>query len=183
MGTVYQPAQEPHRHSLRQTPFYKDLLEQRPNAIEELADQLTKGIDNLDDKLKPKTAADLANIPINDEELNILFYKMLLGAPYKDILKNINCLLWRQPKEEADTDEDSRELKGEAEEFNSPEGYYSLLDFITLRPSNKIRLYLAPKDLLLSIFHDPEVVNQIIEERKQLYKLAVDTKDAKSSMP
>ena len=152
--------------------FYKEVMEHRPSAIEDLAVELTKRIADLESQNKPKTAADLANVPIKDEELNLLFYKMLLGAPYKEILQQ-KTPETKATGAEADSDESEETLQGEEKEYSSPQGYYSLLDFITLRPSEKIRVYLAPKELLLSIFHDPDLVDQIIDERKQLYKSAV----------
>lgn len=42
-----------------------------------------------------------------------------------------------------------------------------------MRDSERIRVYLAPKDLLQAIFDDPAVVNEVINTRQDLYKSAV----------
>lgn len=155
-------------------PFYKEFLEKRPNAIEELATQLTKGIGALETDQKPTKSSDLANISLKDPELDEFFYKMLLGAPYKDVLREP-----RPTGEEPDNDEDEKTLDDEAKEFSSPQGYYSLLDFVTMKKSDKIRVFLAPKDLLQAIFNDPGVVNDILSERQQYYKAATKMDDQK----
>lgn len=155
-------------------PFYQEALAHNPNAIEDLAKQVTKAVDKLDKEKRPKTTKDLANLELESPELNEFFYKMLLGAPYKDVLA--------EPKltdGEADTDEDDSTLEQEAEEYSSPLGYYSLLDFITLGKSDKIRVYLAPRDLLMAIYHDPAVVDELIKARQDLYKLALGKDDNK----
>src|SRR5690606_1123836 len=56
--------------------------------------------------------------------------------------------------------------------YNSLKGYFSLLDFITIGPDNKVRVYLAPKEVLKAIYHD-NVVDEIMRERQSLYKEAV----------
>ena len=40
-----------------------------------------------------------------------------------------------------------------------------------------MRVYLAPKEMLTAIFHDPGVVDEIIAQRQDLYKLALDVKE------
>ena len=109
-----------------------------------------------------------------DPQLNDALYKMLNGAPYKykneDKKKSEN-----EPVEsnKEDTSQDHEQIKSEAEEYKSAPGYYSLLDFITLKPPPKIRLYLAPKELLQAIFHDQNVVNEILIERVELHRQAL----------
>ncbi len=158
-------------------PFYQEALAERPTAIDEILVLLSKKIDKLEQK--PKHAADLANITLGDEGLDLLLYKMFLGAPYKDILKTPTANEGKD-RGEADTDEDEEVLKEEADEFNSPLGYYSLLDFVTLSKSEKVRIYLAPREMLTAIFHDPALVDEIIAQRQELYKLALDNKDQKA---
>lgn len=163
-------------------PFYKEALTDNPTAIDEILTQLSKQIGKIDKDKKqiPKHAADLANIKLNDEKLDLLLYKMLLGAPYKDILKNGPNTNEGKDRGEADNDEEEEVLNEQAEEFNSPVGYYSLLDFVTLAKSEKVRIFLAPREMLTAIFHDPGVVDEIIAQRQELYKLALDAKDAKA---
>jgi hypothetical protein len=45
-----------------------------------------------------------------------------------------------------------------------------LLYFITLDDADKIRVYLASRELLKAIFDDPQVVDSIISLRHELYK-------------
>ncbi|MCB1111241.1 MAG: hypothetical protein H7A37_06660 [Chlamydiales bacterium] len=49
-------------------------------------------------------------------------------------------------------------------------GYPSLLDYITMKRSAKIRVYLAPEPILLLLFRDPDTVSEIIETRGRLYR-------------
>lgn len=46
----------------------------------------------------------------------------------------------------------------------------SLLDFLTDSPRTQIRVFLAPRAILLAAFKDPRIVDQIIEKRKELYE-------------
>lgn len=69
-------------------PFYKDFLEKRPSAIEDLATQLTKAIGALKDEQKPKHSSGLANIQLKDPELDEFFYKMLLEHPTRTFSLN-----------------------------------------------------------------------------------------------
>lgn len=164
-------------------PFFKELEQKRPAFLDELLQAITKTIDTLSPEKKPKTAADLANLKLSDPELDQLLYKMLHGAFYKNILADQRSkdLKKEEKVTEADfeTSIDDDDLSTEVAEFKSPEGYYSLLDFITSSKS-PIRVFLASKEVLESIFHDPGTVEAILEERENLYRQALAEGDIKA---
>lgn len=154
-------------------PFYKQILEQRPSFLDEIIAGLTHSVDQLPEERKLKKAVDLANLSLGDDQLDDVFYKMLHGAEYKDVNQEDSIdYLVEKPKEEVESDEDASDaatIEKEAEEHQSPKGYYSLLDFITLQPLHKVRIYLAPKEVLKAIYRDDGIVEDIIKKRKELY--------------
>lgn len=155
--------------------FYQELEQKRPDFTTALLTSLMLA-DQLPKDQKLTRAADLANLNLQDLELNDVFYKMLQGTmtPEEKAEQQRGtfggnpafiCQLQDQTGEE---DDDSVE-PGKKEEVKSPQGYYSLLDFITLQDAVKVRVYLASRPLLMAIFEDPAVVNLLIETRCNLY--------------
>lgn len=163
-------------------PFYLHIEEERPSFIDELMRAITQAVDELPQEKKPKMADDLANLKLNDPELDRILYKMLHGAFYTQKIEDHDSTKKQKPAEaESDIDNGADEdLNSEIAEFKSPEGYYSLLDFVTSASKPKIRVFLASKEVLLAIFHDPATVNAIIEERQHLYRQALSESDPKS---
>lgn len=124
--------------------FYKELQLKRPNFVAEILSSLIRESDNFP---KISQAKELATIDLKDPELNDAFTKMLKGA-YEE-----------PPPEEK-----------EKRPYQLASGYYSLLDFITVVPNKlTLRVYLAPKQLLLAIFGNEALVNDILRVRYQLY--------------
>lgn len=166
-------------------PFYKKALEKRPSLQDDLINSITQAIDKLDKDHKLKTAADLANLKLEDPELDQILYKILQGGAYKEIppeKKQEPVRILETPvtvEAEIDQSQADPSLKDEDKEFKSIEGYYSLLDFITAKKSPKVRVYLAPREVLQSIFPNKETVDAIIAERKQLYQQARADGDTK----
>jgi len=145
--------------------------------LDELVASLTHAIDALPPEKKLKKAAELANLNLSDKDMNEVFYKMLHGAPYKEIVISADSKIpptSPQTFDEADVEdeEENNELEKEADEYKSPKGYFSLLDFVNLSQSPKIRVYLAPREVLEAIFHDSATVDDIISQRKTLYSQA-----------
>jgi hypothetical protein len=166
-------------------PFYKTALEKRPSLPDDLINSITAAIDDLDKDSKPKSAADLANLKLSDPELDQILYKILQGGAYKEIppekkKESVTSLETPEVVEaEADQSQADPSLKDEDKEFKSIEGYYSLLDFITAKKPPKVRVFLASREVLQSIFPNPETVNAILSERKQLYLQARADGDTK----
>lgn len=64
------------------------------------------------------------------------------------------------------------------------ETYPALIDYITVKNKTKVRIFLAPREILMAIYDSPELVNEIMEERVSLYKQVKDesiSKDEASS--
>ena len=153
-------------------PFYEQIKKDRPSFLEDLIGTITQMIDELSPKERPKKAVGLANLKLKDPVLDKVLYKMLHGASYiKPVAETERKKAKEKNNEEKDAEasEDEETISTEAEEYKSPKGYYSLLDFVTASSKPNIRVYLASKEVLASIFHDPNTVNAIIEERQRLY--------------
>ncbi|HEV8052740.1 MAG TPA: hypothetical protein VGP47_09605 [Parachlamydiaceae bacterium] len=160
-------------------PFYKKLEAQRPNFVDDLVKSITQTVDELPKDVKPKHAVGLANLKLPDPLLDRVLYKMLHGASYMNVLNEEQKKVAEQKgfviKERLSNKEietaSSDEVSGDdIDEFKSPEGYFSLLDFVNSGSKPKIRVYLAPKEVLQAIFNDKATVNSIIEERQRLYQ-------------
>lgn len=158
-------------------PFFTEMQAQRPSFLDEIITALVRSVDELPSDKRPKKAADLANIRLGDEQLDDVFYKMLRGAPYNEVYNAESTSITPSP-EQAQGDEDQSDasvIEKEGEEYKSPKGYFSLLDFITLQPVNKVRVFLAPTEVLKAIFIHDDIVNDIIRKRKELYHQALVT--------
>lgn len=152
-------------------PFYLKLEAEHPGFVDDLIQAITQAIDELPKEKKPKKPMDLGNLRLSDPKLDRVLYKMLNGALLLNVVtdeqKNAIANDAAEVEVETNVDDDS----SDADEYKSPEGYYSLLDYLTERPSKQVRIYLAPRNVLLSIFSDSEAtVNAIIRERESLYR-------------
>ncbi len=159
----------------RNQPFFKEMEAKNPDFVNSLLNALMVA-DTLSDDNKIKRASELANLNLGDEDLNHVFYEMLQGTaqPGERLTKpktgeEMPKLEFQAPEDKGEPEDKSIE-GGRKEEYYSGSGYYSLLDFITLRDSTKVRVYLAPKMLLMAIFDDPGLVDSIIAARNDLYK-------------
>lgn len=147
-------------------PFFVKLQNERPQFLEDLINSMTQAIDDLPKEKQLKKAQDFGNLSLNDPQLDALLYKILKGAPYKDVSK-------KEDSEETSSGETSEEASDPTigvDEYKSIKGYYSLLDFVTLSPNQKIRIYLASREVLQAIFLNEQVVDDVITERKALYR-------------
>lgn len=149
--------------------FYKEMEEKNPNFLEEIFARLPVAYQNLPPQQKINQIADLATFDLGSTELNEVFCKMLKGTLLVEEKKPI-------PEEISFVDDESENEHEEEQEYVSDKGYYSLLDYISLQ-NKKIRVYLASQELLLAIFGDPVIVNEIIQQRRNLYRVA-KTKNA-----
>lgn len=154
--------------------FYKEMEQIRPDFTSQLLASLMIA-DNLPKEQKLTRASDLANLNLQDPELNSVFYSMLQGtlAPREKGDQQLVSQPCQLPPDQAGEEEDEATEPGKEEEVKSPQGYYSLLDFITLQDAAKVRVYLASRPLLLAIFDDPVVVQTLAETRCHLYSMVV----------
>lgn len=152
-------------------PFFIEMEKKRPQFLDEIINGLTQASDELPKERKWKKAQDIANTTLGDRELDHVLYLMGKGAAYKEVVNGAPQQAASEPKtpiEESDEASDPSEQN----EYKSPKGYYSLFDFITLSTSQKIRVYLTPKEVLRTIYNSDQIANDIMAERKQLYNQA-----------
>lgn len=123
-----------------QQPFYREMLQERPGAIEELLERLTEGYTKLPKKKRPQQAKDLANLDVNDGQLQFFLYRLFSGIPAAP--------------------------GAEKEQEVVP----SLLGYITLKPNVPLRLYLAPRPILIAVLGSDSAADALIAERQQIYK-------------
>ena len=146
-------------------PFFKAYEQQRTDVLGAFLTSLMIA-DGLPKEQKLKKAKDMASLDLHDPLLNGLSYYMFKGAlapqsasPPKE---KIEKLLIPEGNGE---DDDENGDPNKKDEYKSPQGYTSLLDSITLEDSAKIRVFLAPKELLKAIFDDPAAVDGVIQLR------------------
>lgn len=157
-------------------PFFQEYLSQRettdPNSVfNDVIDQLMKAVDSLPEEQQITKTTDLLNLNLGDAEP--LFYLMLKGCPCQTSSAGQS-----EQKQETVMDlvptEDDAEAEAlaaaEVEEPKSGEGHCALLDYITVEKKDKIRIYLASRALLLAIYNNADVVDEIIRVRNALYK-------------
>jgi hypothetical protein len=160
-------------------PFFKETLQLRPDILDGFLMSLMAASEALPTEQRIKKAADLANLNFGDPLLNSFSYFVLKGSPFPEEKENEEV----KQVEPLQTEFIIKETNGEAddengdpnkkEDYMSPEGYYSLLDYITVEDAIKIRVFLASKPLLMAIFDNQDVVNSIIAMRYDLYRKVV----------
>jgi hypothetical protein len=155
-------------------PFFKELNETRPDFLDEMLQELAKTIDGMDKSSKPKKAADLGNIKLNDPDLDYALYLMLKGIP-KQKPKEKQPDAPKQTEHDVDPDNDApADPKEKKESAHLPDmGYRSILDYVRLSGKQQIRVYLAPRQVLEAAFPDAATVDAILAERYRLYKLSL----------
>lgn len=143
-------------------PFFQKIEDKRPNFIAEILQALMRSTDGLTEKNKIKKTCDIAQIDLGDFELNDVFTKMLRGStnlPIKIPVSDNIEIVFEQGQSFVRPN------------FLPTEGYYSLLDFVTLDHGNyKIRVFLASPQLLMAIYGNPTTVYDILQGRYELYK-------------
>lgn len=132
-------------------PFYKRLAKERPQFVEALLQDILNTSSKItDEKEAIKNLDQLMVTNWNDLELKTAFGRMLQDGLVYD-KKNIR-------------NDGSPDLT-----YKSPKGFQSLRDYFTNQKTDKIRVWLAPRALLGAIFRDPQVVEEVINLRKELY--------------
>lgn len=125
-------------------PFFKALLEKRPELFNQLIDRIIEMSDQEIYIGKFKTKKDLGSLNLEDNELQEVLYKMLNGT-----------------REKTGTDVD---------EFLKKEGYPSLAKFIVIKKDAKLSIYLASGEILLALYGHAGLVKEIIATREDIYK-------------
>lgn len=196
IGLLFDPKRDSQAKDLEQTkvllknlietlydkqPFYQKIQHQRPTFIDELIHSIMKTVDDLPTEKKPKKTTDLGNLKLPDPVLDDALYKILHGAPNLNVLTEEQKSADQQndsnkfSEDDIATTDEEVESGQESDAYQSTGGYYSLLDYVIGKKKPKIRVYLAPRNVLLAIFKDDATVNSIMVERESLYRQAVDS--------
>ena len=127
---------------------------------------------------QPKFAKDLANLAVESQSdpLWNTFYLMLKGCPKDEPVVEKARIDEKKAKilntgegDDAD-EEDEADDAEEATEYTSPLGYDSILNYISLRNTTKIRVYSASPELLTVIFGSRARAEDVIKMRMALYR-------------
>lgn len=125
-------------------PFFKKAQSEQPNFLDDIFNKLRE-VKN--DKIKKSTDLATLNLGVG-VELQEVFYLLMKKIP--------------------------RVKNGEKGEKDKPCEEISLLNYLSEGSKNKIRVYLASRDMLKAVFENEEVVNDIIKQRVDLFKKIKD---------
>ncbi len=153
--------------------FFIEMMEKNSDFLNELLSYLETTINDISEDNRPKHAQDLANLDLEGDLWNA-FYLMLKGCPKEELLADVHnekkAKIIESGEGEEIIDEDENDDAEEATEYTSSQGYDSLLNYISMRNTIKVRIYLASRGLLTAIFGSPEVAERIIAMRLALYR-------------
>lgn len=154
--------------------FFIEMNEKRPSFLNEILDEIGRAAEAMGDR-KPTKADSLTALEFSDKDLHDVFYLMLNGVPRKSVDKleeisddsrEVKEVPLKKDEEKAEEDA----LVEESNEAHGNPGQESLLDYITLKKSVKIRVFLAERPVLVAIFGNDTIANSIIEKRQELFK-------------
>lgn len=143
--------------------FYQEMQDKRPGFVEELLDAIQRATEK-EEVNNIKRIDDIVRINLDDEELQEAFYHMLKGTIDKNEYK-------KMLKEENTSDQTIPPL-------NKKKLYFPLLTFLNYDGEKgdyskcRIELRLASREVLLAIYGNPELVEDLISRRIELSKLA-----------
>ena len=148
--------------------------EKNPQFLDALLDELEAASDKFytDNEWKNVKTEVLSNLTLENQELRNVLYSMLKGvSTYSDPKKEQKKFTFQKPvaKKKVSSDEElaasieSKESRGEA-------GYDSLINFLTVNKKLKIRVFLASPQLLMAIYEDQKIVDEIVKERYSIYE-------------
>lgn len=128
--------------------FYKAMEQKRPDFVEELLNAIQDEADKMHEK-SIRQVEDAARIKLNDPELQAVFYKMLKGT--------INKKTCKEPSSDVQLD--------------SERAYFPLLSFFNFNGMDiKIKIRLAPKELLRAIYGTKELADRVFAFGEELSK-------------
>lgn len=146
----------------RNEQFFRKAVEEDAHVLDELLNAIQEAADLF--PLSLSKTSDLANLDLGNEKLQNLFFLVLNGyTPQSSKPEK------PRKEDEGEDEEESQVAQSEAEERHGQDIKISLLDFITTQKNDKIRVFLAPRPLLLAIFKDPAIAEEIDRTRMELY--------------
>lgn len=157
-----------------QEPF-QELITKQPTVLNEILDEIVTAADK-NEELKIKNATVLSKLEFMNKELHYYFYLMLHGLP--KVIENKTPTAHRSedffidsPASEANPGTDDEVIAKEmSEEASSLAGYDSLIDYLTVKNTTKVRVFLASKTLLMAIYGSEDIVESILLARQKLYR-------------
>ncbi|MBA3239318.1 MAG: hypothetical protein H0T62_13375 [Parachlamydiaceae bacterium] len=153
-------------------PFFKEASQKSPHFLTEILEGLGRAVDQLpaEQKKQLKNAADLTNLKL-DSNIDTSFYLMLKGCQREESKMGLVPLNQSNfvslDGNDSDYEDDNIE---EAKEYTGGKGYDSLLNYITLQKSTKVRVYLASFPVLQAISGQAAFARSIIEARTSIYQ-------------
>lgn len=136
-------------------PFFKNLERDRPTFLDEMLNEITEVSSRA--QKKPKSFEDLMYEKWGDPDIKRAFSLMLQST-----------VSYRRPKPEILIR--GEEMKDLEIEKTAPLGQLTLEDYFHDKTTDKIRIWLAQPELLLALYQNQELVDNLIKERKELYK-------------
>lgn len=158
---------------------FKDALDKNHHLVDELIHAMAAAGSRLTLEKKPiKTTDGLENLELNNPVLQDIYYWMLKGYHRPKPSEESSTVQKQVLDISEETGDREEPTDNQAEEHLHEEGTVSLLDFITVSASKtKIRVFLAPRAILLAIFGDPHTVDEILQNRHEMYLQARNEKD------
>lgn len=151
--------------------FFQELQVENPGFLDRIFEVLRNPIDASGQPLKVKSSAELSYIYWQDHKLHKAFNTMLMESysPQIVVKQQPSILQQDQPRGGEIIIEEDPEAPN-PDDHRDPPGYKSLRGFITFDPARyKIRVYRAPREVLLAIYNNPEVVEEIVQSSRRLY--------------
>jgi hypothetical protein len=117
------------------------------------------------------------NLDLDNPQLEDLFYWMSKGiSPSKNLPESDTALILERVVEKGDK-EVLPSTENIEDHYITP-GVIKLQDFLTINSSkNKIRIFLAPREVLLTIFNDTALVEDLERTRLEMYVQAKNEAD------
>lgn len=149
---------------------FKEFQEKNPNLVDDLLNAIKEISDNSDTKISNRVT-DLANLSLDHPDLDKFFYQILNGyrIKKKEIQRRSSDIEDDEDQED-ESDLEQQILTDQSDKNNDKKNSISLLNYITLNNTTKVRLYLASQPILEAIFGDSRIVNEIIEARVAFYQ-------------
>lgn len=135
-------------------PFFQELYLARPTIVQDIINALRTLSEELGDK-KITSTDKLSKISLKDEGLEKLWHQLLRKNP---VSSHVLQILFNLTPEDI-----QKEGKNLCFETN-------LLAYLNNSKVQQLRLYLASRPLLLALLDDQNLVNELIQKRKELYK-------------
>ncbi len=152
--------------------FFQELQVENPGFLDRIFEVLKNPIDASGQPLKIKSSAELSYIYWQDHKLHKAFNTMLMESynPPAMVKPQQQSLVQQDQQRSGEVVIEEDPEAPNPDDHRDPPGYKSLRGFITFDPARyKIRVYRAPREVLLAIYNNPEVVEEIVQSSRRLY--------------